>query len=76
MQGFFSPHFTGRSVQVRSTPKPVTPFGGPVCLISLFRRVWLACQTSEATPFAHTTNNAMPPSQNLLAFLVSLMAGP
>lgn len=72
---FCSPVFAGRQVQVRSTPKPVTPFGGPVSLISFFERIGLAGRISEGMPFSYTSNNAIPPAQTLVAFLVSVVAG-
>jgi len=75
MQSFCSPVFVGRQVQVRSTPKPVTPFGGLVSLISFFERIGLARKISELMPFTYTSNNAIPPAQTLVAFLVSVVAG-
>ena len=75
MQSFCSPVFAGRQVQVRSTPKPVTPFGGLVSLISFFERMGLAGRITELMPFAYTSNNAIPPAQTLVAFLVSVVAG-
>jgi hypothetical protein len=52
MHSFHSQVFGGRQVQVRSTPKPITPFGGLVSLISFFERVGLTCKVSESIPFA------------------------
>jgi hypothetical protein len=75
MQSVCSPIFAGRQVQVRSTPKPITPFGGLVSLISFFERIGLARKVSEAMPFAYKSNNAIPPAQTLVAFLVSVVAG-
>lgn len=75
MQSFCRPVFAGRQVQVRSTPKPVTPFGGLVSLITFFERIGLARRISEAMPFTYTSNNAIPPAQTLVAFLVSVVAG-
>ena len=51
MHSVCSPVFAGRQVQVRSTPKPITPFGGLVSLISFFERIGLARKISEAMPF-------------------------
>lgn len=56
-------------------PKPVTPFGGLVSLISFFERIGLARRVSETMPFAYTSNNAIPPAQTHVAFLVSVVAG-
>ena len=70
-----NPFFYGRQVQVRSTPKPNTPFGGLVSLISFFERIGLASKVSEATPFVYKSNNAIPTAQSLVAFLVSVVVG-
>jgi hypothetical protein len=75
MQSFCSPVFVGRQVQIRSTPKPVTPFGGLVSLITFFERIGLASKITELMPFVYTSNNAIPPAQTLVAFLVSVVAG-
>jgi hypothetical protein len=75
MHSVCSPVFAGRQVQVRSTPKPITPFGGLVSLISFFERIGLARKVSEAMAFAYKSNNAIPPAQTLVAFLVSVVVG-
>ena len=75
MQSFSSPVFAGRQVQVRSSLKPVRPFGGLVSLITFFERIRLARKLGELMPFSCTSNNAIPPAQTLVAFLVSVVAG-
>jgi hypothetical protein len=49
MHSVCSPVFAGRQVQVRSTPKPITPFGGLVSLISFF-------ELKESGHLAHIFN--------------------
>ena len=52
-----NPVFPGRQVQLATTSKPVTPFGGLVSLIAFFERIGLARQISALMPFAYTTNS-------------------
>ena len=70
-----NPVFSGRQVQLTSTSKPVTPFGGLVSLITFFERIGLAGQISGLMPFVYTSPNAIPPAQTLMAFIVSVVAG-
>lgn len=70
-----NPVFPGRQVQLASTSKPVTPFGGLVSLIAFFERIGLAGRISALMPFAYTSPNAIPPAQTLVAFIVSVVAG-
>ncbi|MEI6607369.1 MAG: hypothetical protein WCP35_18820, partial [Verrucomicrobiota bacterium] len=70
-----NPVFPGRQVQLASTPKPVTPFGGLVSLIAFVERIGLAGQISGLMPFVYTSPNAIPPAQTLVAFIVSVVAG-
>jgi len=70
-----NPVFPSRQVQLTSTAKPVTPFGGLVSLIAFFERIGLAGQISGLMPFAYTSPNAIPPAQTLVAFIVSVVAG-
>jgi hypothetical protein len=75
MQSFCSPLFPGRQVQLRSTAKPITPFGGLVSLIGFFERLGLAGRISDLMPFTYASPNAIPPAQTLLGFIVSVVAG-
>jgi hypothetical protein len=70
-----SPVFSGRQFQLLSTPKPVTPFGGLVSLISFFERIGLSRKINEVMPFVYASNNTIPPAQTLVAFLISVVAG-
>jgi hypothetical protein len=69
------PVFAGRQVQLTSTSKPVTPFGGLVSLIAFLERIGLAGRISGLMPFVYTSPNAIPPAQTLVAFIVSVVAG-
>jgi len=44
-------------------------------LISFFERIGLARKISESMSFTYTSNNAIPPAQTLVAFLVPVVAG-
>jgi hypothetical protein len=75
MQTSCNPVFPGRQVQLTSTAKPVTPFGGLVSLVAFFDRIGLAGRISGQMPVVYTSLNAIPPAQTLVAFIVSLVAG-
>ncbi len=75
MQASCNPVFSGREVQLRSTAKPITPFGGLVSLITFFEKIGLAGKISELMPFTYTSPNAIPPAQTFVAFIVSVVAG-
>lgn len=75
MQDSCSPAFAGPQVQLRTTLKPITPFGGLVSLIGFFDRIGLAGRLHEQMPFAYTSPNAIPPAQTLVAFIISVVAG-
>jgi hypothetical protein len=69
------PVFGSKPVQIRSTPKAVTPFGGLVSLIEFFHKIGLASKLQEAMPFTLHSPNAIPPAHTLMAFLSSVIAG-
>ena len=75
MRSSFRPVFTSKPVQIRSTPKAITPFGGLVSLIEFFNKIGLASKLQEAMPFTLTSPNAIPPAHTLMAFLSSVIAG-
>jgi hypothetical protein len=75
MGGTFRPVFTSKPVQIRSTPKAVTPFGGLCSLVEFFNRTGLASKLQEAMPFTLTSTNAIPPAHTLMAFLSSVIGG-
>ena len=75
MQSSFRPIFGSSQVQIQSTTKPVTPFGGLVSLIEFFSRLDLATKLQESMPFELHSPNAIPPAQTLMAFLCAVVAG-
>jgi hypothetical protein len=75
MQSSFRPVFGSRQVQLRSTVKAVTPYGGLVSLIEFFGRIGLAAKLQESMPFDLRSPNAIPPAQTLTAFLCAVIAG-
>ena len=56
-----SPVFGSKPVQIRSPPKAVIPFGGPVSLVEFFNQIGLAPKPTETMPFALYSPNAIPP---------------
>jgi hypothetical protein len=75
MQHSFRPVFGSGQVQIRSTQKPVTPFGGLVSLIEFFGRIGLAAKLEETMVFKLRSPNAIPPEQTLTGFLFAVIAG-
>ena len=75
MHPTFRPVFGSGQVQLRSTLKPVTPFGGLVSLIEFFGRIGLAAKLEEAMVFKLRSPNAIPPAQTLIGFIFAVIAG-
>jgi hypothetical protein len=75
MQTSFGPVFGTGQVQLRSTKKPVTPFGGLVSFVEFLNRLGLGAKLSEAMPFELKSPNAIPPAQTLMGFLVAVIVG-
>ena len=67
--------FGSKPVQIRSTPKAVTPFAGLVSLVEFFNKIGLASKLQEVMPFTLNSPNAIPPAHTLMAFLSSVIAG-
>lgn len=75
MQTSFRPVFGSSQVQLRSTTKAVTPFGGLVSFIEFMNRLGLAAKLQDLMPFTLSSPNAIPPAQTLMAFLCSVIVG-
>jgi hypothetical protein len=75
MQSSFHPIFGSSQVQLRSTKKAVTPFGGLVSLVEFFHRLGLAAKLEEAMVFQLRSPNAIAPGQTLMGFLFAVIAG-
>jgi hypothetical protein len=75
MHHSFRPVFGSGQVQIRSTQKPVTPFGGLVSLIEFFGRIGLAAKLEKTMVFKLRSPNAIPPEQTLTGFLFAVIAG-
>jgi len=71
----FRPPFAKNPVLLRSTTRPVTPFGGMVSLVEFFSKIGLAAKLQEHMPFVHASSNSIPPAHTLMAFLCSVVAG-
>lgn len=75
MQSSFGPVFGRGQVQLRSTEKAVTPFGGLVSFVEFLNRLGLGARLQETMPFGLKSPNAIPPAQTLLGFMVAVIAG-
>ena len=75
MRGEISAIFGGRKVELRQTPKPVTPFGGLVVFLEFLRQVRFAEQVKSAMPFELKSPNAIAPVETFTAFVVSVVVG-
>lgn len=75
MQGIINPIFTSRQVQLHTTLKPVTPFGGLVSLIEFFNTLKLGEVLGRLMPLRYSSPNAIAPEQTLFALIISIIAG-
>lgn len=75
MQGIINPVFSSRQVQLHSTLKPVTPFGGLVSLIEFFNTLKLGAVLGRLMPLRYSSPNAIAPEQTLFALIISIIAG-
>jgi len=57
MQGIINPVFTSRQVQLHTTLKPVTPFGGLVSLIEFFNSLKLGEVLGRLMPLRYSSPN-------------------
>ena len=64
----------GKKVELRETPRAVTPFGGLVVFFE-FRQVGYCEAVRQHLPFRLTSPNAIDPVQTFTAFLLSVVAG-
>ena len=67
--------FGGKKVELRETPRAVTPFGGLVVFLEFLRKVGYVEQVGRWMPFQLTSPNAIDPVQTFTAFLISVLAG-
>jgi hypothetical protein len=75
VRGQISAIFGGKKVELRQTPKPVTPFGGLVVFLEFLRKVGFAEQVQRAMPFELKSPNAIPAVETFTAFVVSVVVG-
>jgi hypothetical protein len=67
--------FGGKKVELRETPRAVTPFGGLVVFLEFLRKVGYGEQVKEWIPFQLRSPNAIDPVETFTAFLISVLAG-
>src|SRR5260370_1639184 len=65
----------GKKVELRETPRAVTPFGGLVVFFEFVRRIGYGEAVRQYLPFRLTSPNAIDPVETFTAFLVSVVAG-
>lgn len=75
MHTSFRPNFGSGQVHLRSTLKPVTPFGGLVSFIEFLGKIGLPEKIQASMPFQLRSHNAIPPAQTLMAFLCAVVVG-
>src|SRR5258708_10615698 len=64
----------GKKVELRQTPRAVTPFGGLVGFFEFLRQVGYREPVRQHLPFHLTSPHATDPRQTLTAFFVSRVA--
>lgn len=75
MQTSFRPVFGSSQVQLRSTRKPVTPFGGLVSLIEFMGQIGLSEKLGQAMVFKLKSSNAIAPEQTFMGLVFAVIAG-
>jgi hypothetical protein len=65
----------GKKVELRETPRAVTPFGGLVVFFEFLRQVGYREAVKQHLPFHLTSPNAIDPVETFTAFLLSVVAG-
>jgi hypothetical protein len=65
----------GKKVELRETPRAVTPFGGLVVFFEFLRQVGYGEAVRQHLPFRLTSPNAIDPVETFTAFLLSVVAG-
>ena len=65
----------GKKVELRETPRAVTPFGGLVVFFEFLRQVGYVEVVKQCLPFHLTSPNALDPAQTFTAFLLAVLAG-
>ena len=75
MRGQISAIFGGKKVELRQTPKAVTPFGGLAVFVEFLRQIGFAEQVKRAMPFELKSPNAIAPVETFTAFVVAVVVG-
>ena len=64
----------GKKVELRETPRAVTPFGGLVVFFEFLRQVGYGQAVRQHLPFRLTSPNAIDPVETFTAFLLAVLA--
>jgi len=70
-----SPVFGKYKVILRSTQRPVTPFGGLCVFFEFLHKIDFGDAVNRFMPIKTTSPNAIEPSRIFASFLVSVVAG-
>jgi len=71
----FAPLCGGGEIQLGTTPKAVTPFGGLASFIAWLRDAGFHQTAAAAMPWSYSSPNAIPPAQTFTAFLFANIIG-
>jgi Transposase DDE domain group 1 len=67
--------FGGKKVEIRETPRAVTPYGGLAVFVEFLRKIGYAGVVRQALPFELRSPNAIDPAETLTAFLAAVLSG-
>lgn len=67
--------FSNQRVVLRETSRAVTPFGGVAVFVAFLKKLGFIDKVRQHMPFRFTSPNHIEPTETLVAFLVSVLAG-
>lgn len=71
----FAPLFGSGDIELRTTQKAVTPFGGIVSFLAWLKQLGFLAAVQGAMPFEYKSPNCIGPAAILSAFLLSVILG-
>ena len=71
----FAPLFGSGDIELRTTQKAVTPFGGIVSFLAWLKQLGFLAAVQSAMPFEYKSPNCIGPAAILSAFLLSVILG-
>ena len=67
--------FGGARIELRQTPKAVTPFGGMAVFLDFLGRIGWSRMLTEHFPFAYRSPNGIAPAQTFTVFMLAVLSG-